>query len=55
MEPLLTANDLADALNCVPATVRNYVHEGILPAVMVGRSIRFRKSDLEARFEGIWS
>lgn len=55
MDPLLTANDLAIALDCVPATVRNYAREGLLPTVIVGRSLRFRKSDLEAKFEGIWS
>ncbi len=55
MDPLLTANDLASILECVPATVRNYAREGLLPTVIVGRSLRFRKSDLEAKFEGIWS
>ena len=50
-EPLLTANDLAELLECVPATVRNYAREGRLRSIRLGATIRFRKCDLSALLE----
>tara|TARA_R110002049_G_scaffold2822_4_gene22835 strand:- start:2577 stop:2969 length:393 start_codon:yes stop_codon:yes gene_type:complete len=45
-EPLLTANDLAEVMGCVPATVRKYARDETLKSIRLGITIRFRKSDV---------
>ena len=45
-EPLLTANDLAEELDCVPATVRNYAREDLLKSIRLGTNIRFRRDEV---------
>ena len=45
-EPLLTANDLADVLECCPATVRNYARDEMLQSIRLGATIRFRTCDV---------
>jgi len=47
-EPLLTANDLADLLDCCPATVRNYARNKLLESVRLGATVRFRKCGVSA-------
>ena len=48
LSPLLTADDLAKWLGCVPATVRNYAREGLLKPIRLGSTIRFRLSDVSS-------
>jgi hypothetical protein len=45
-EPLLTANDLAEELDCVPATVRNYARDDLLKSIRLGANIRFRRDEV---------
>ncbi len=47
-EPLLTAHDVAGLLGVKPSTVYELTRAGRLPAVKVGRAIRFLRADLEA-------
>lgn len=44
MEPLLTAADLAEAFGCTPATIRNRTRDGLLPAIRLKSSYRYRRS-----------
>jgi hypothetical protein len=52
-EPLLTANDLAELLDCVPATVRNYARDELLKSIRLGTTIRFRRCDVSAVQDGV--
>jgi excisionase family DNA binding protein len=48
-DPLLTVDDVAAALGLNQQTVRNYIDDGVLPAVRVGnRRVRIRRSALDA-------
>ena len=51
--PLLTRTEAAEYLNVKPQTLAVWVHRGVPgPAyVKVGRSVRYRKSDLDAWIE----
>lgn len=51
LEPLLTGKDLAEELGCVPATIRNYARDNIIPSLRIGGSIRFRKHQIEGLFD----
>ena len=53
LEPLLTANDLAEVMGCVPATVRNYARDEILKSIRLGTTIRFRWSDVSQLLDGV--
>jgi excisionase family DNA binding protein len=45
MEPLITAADVGVALGNIPAkTIRAYARDGRLPAVWIGRHLRFFRS-----------
>jgi excisionase family DNA binding protein len=46
-DPLLTVLDVADAFNVTERTIRDYVKNGALEAVRVGRLIRIRRSAFE--------
>ena len=46
--PLLTYQGAADYLAVSPRTVRQLVHDGALPVVRVGGSVRIRRAALEA-------
>jgi len=46
LEPLLTANDLAQEFGCTPATVRNYAREDLMKSIRLGTNIRFRVSEV---------
>ncbi len=48
-EALLTLREAAALLGCSEATVRRLARGGQLPSARVGRSLRFARSDLEAR------
>lgn len=45
---LLDFDDVADALQVSPATVKRLVRDGLLPAVKVARTTRVRRTDLAA-------
>ena len=48
-DPLLTVEDVAAALGLNQQTIRNYIDDGVLPAVRVGnRRVRIRRSALDA-------
>jgi excisionase family DNA binding protein len=43
----LTVNEIADHLKLNPQTVRNWIEQGSLPAVRIGRRVRIRRTDLD--------
>lgn len=45
---MLTVNEVAEYLRVNPQTVYRKAKAGELPAVRIGRVIRFRKAELEA-------
>lgn len=46
-ETFLTVADVADWLKLNQQTVRNWIDQGRLPAVRVGRRVRIKRSDLD--------
>ncbi len=52
-ERLLSTQDVADVLNVPVATIYSWRHEGkpMPPAVKMGRSLRFRRADVDAWVE----
>ena len=46
-EPFLTVAEVAELLKINQQTVRNWIDQGSLPAVRVGRRVRIRSSDLD--------
>jgi excisionase family DNA binding protein len=49
----LRTEETAEYLRTSPAQVRNWVYQGRLKAYrLMGRSLRFRKADLDLLFEG---
>ena len=54
MQPLYTANEVAEVLRISPRQVRRYANEGSLPSVRYGRAFRFHPEVIErVRREGI--
>ena len=52
MDEVLTVKDVADLLKLNQQTVRNWIDQGSLPAVRVGRRrVRFKRSDLDQFIE----
>ena len=55
-ESFLTVADVAELLKLNQQTVRNWIDQGSLPAVRVGRRVRIKRSDfdriLEAGYTG---
>src|ERR1700759_2930859 len=55
-EEFLTVAEVAEMLKLTQQTVRNWIDQGSLPALRVGRRVRIRRSDfdhlLEARYTG---
>ena len=49
--PFMTTHEIAELLKVSEATVRNWIHEGELRAIRVGREFRVAAKDLEAFFE----
>ena len=47
IEEFLTVAEVAEMLKLNQQTVRNWIDQGSLPAVRVGRRVRIRRSDLE--------
>lgn len=50
-ETFLTVAEVAELLKLNQQTVRNWIDQGSLPAVRVGRRVRIRRSDLERMLE----
>ena len=50
-EEFLTVADVAELLKLNQQTVRNWIDQGSLPAVRVGRRVRIKRSDLERVLE----
>jgi excisionase family DNA binding protein len=48
-DSFLTVADVAEILKLNQQTVRNWIDQGSLPAVRVGRRVRIRRSDLERK------
>ena len=46
-DPFLTVAEVAEMLKLNQQTVRNWIDQGSLPAVRVGRRVRIKRSDLE--------
>jgi excisionase family DNA binding protein len=43
----LTVNEIAEHLKLNPQTVRNWIDQGRLPAVRIGRRVRIRRADVD--------
>src|SRR5579864_3184409 len=50
-ETFLTVAEVAEMLKLNPQTVRNWIDQGRMPALRVGRRVRIRRSDLERVLE----
>jgi excisionase family DNA binding protein len=48
---LLTVPQVAEQLQVTSQTIRNWIEQGVLPAVRVGRAFRVRREDLDALLE----
>lgn len=46
MERLMTAKQVSELIEVKPATVYQWVHEGLIPYVKLGRCVRFKKDEL---------
>lgn len=51
-ESFLTVAEVADQFKVNQQTVRNWIDQGRLPAVRVGRRVRIRRSDFDRILEG---
>jgi excisionase family DNA binding protein len=54
-ESFLTVAEVAEILKLNQQTVRNWIDQGLLPAVRVGRRVRIRRSDFERLLEAGYS
>jgi excisionase family DNA binding protein len=45
-DPLLNVRETAEYLGYAEQTIRNMAHRGVLPKTKLGRTLRFRLSDL---------
>jgi len=50
-ESFLTVAEVADMLKLNQQTIRNWIEQGSLPALRVGRRVRIKRSDLERVLE----
>ena len=50
-ESFLTVAEVAELLKLNQQTVRNWIDQGTLPALKVGRRVRIKRSDLERMLE----
>jgi excisionase family DNA binding protein len=48
---LLKASDIAEMLQCSEYTVYEMAKDGRLPAIRIGRLVRFTESDMERFFQ----
>jgi excisionase family DNA binding protein len=54
-ETFLTVADVAEMLKLNQQTVRNWIDQGSLPALRVGRRVRIKRSDFERIIEQSYS
>jgi excisionase family DNA binding protein len=54
-ESFLTVAEVADMLKLNQQTVRNWIDQGSLPALRVGRRVRIKRSDFERVLEQSYS
>lgn len=47
MEKLLTIDELAEVLSAKKSTIYQWVHQGLIPYIKVGRLLRFREEDIQ--------
>ena len=50
-DSFLTVAEVAEVLKLNPQTVRNWIDQGSLPALRVGRRVRIKRSDFERLLE----
>lgn len=50
-ESFLTVAEVAELLKLNQQTVRNWIDQGSLPALKVGRRVRIRRSDLQRKLD----
>jgi excisionase family DNA binding protein len=50
-KPLLTTKDVADILQVSTTTVLRWVDEGLIPAIKVRYTVRFKEEDIELFIE----
>jgi excisionase family DNA binding protein len=48
---LLTVPQVAEQVQVTAQTIRNWIDQGVLPAVRVGRAFRVRREDLDTLLE----
>lgn len=46
MERLMTARQVSELIEVRPSTIYQWVHEGLIPYVKLGKCVRFRKDEL---------
>jgi excisionase family DNA binding protein len=46
--PLLTVPQVADEFQVTSQTIRNWIDQGVLPAIRVGRAFRIERADVDA-------
>jgi excisionase family DNA binding protein len=46
--PLLTVPQVAEEFQVTPQTIRNWIDQGVLPAIRVGRAFRIARVDVDA-------
>ncbi len=47
-EPLVTANEVAEYLQCSASTIRRLAARGKIPHYRLGKIVRFRRSEVDA-------
>lgn len=48
----MTVKEFAGALKVSPSAVRNWIHNGTIKAITIGRTVRIPKSELERLTRG---
>ena len=51
LRQLLTVPQVAEEFQVTAQTIRNWIDQGVLPAVRVGRAFRVRREDVDALLE----
>jgi excisionase family DNA binding protein len=52
--PLMTAQEVADALGLSALTILHWASDGRLPSLKLGRAVRFRPEDINAFLAGAY-
>lgn len=51
ISPFMKAPEVAELFDCPISTIYEYARTGLLPAVRIGRQVRFRRSEIESFVE----